>query len=84
MKDVVFKEGRNYRAMGISQDCIGWRQFMEDMISKETSKLQKGCMILGGCSVPLDNCAQGLVVRLLEVTRGQRLYRNMHVHDAKL
>ena len=29
----------------------------------------------------LDKWAQGLVVRLLEVTHGQWLYRNMHVHD---
>ena len=68
--------------MGVSQDYIGWRRFMEGMISKETVKLQKDCVDLGGCSVLLDKWAQGLVVRLLEVTHGQWLYRNIHVHDA--
>ena len=54
---------------------------MECMISKEIVKLQKDFVDLGGCSVLLDNWAQGLVVRLLEVTHGQWLCRNMHVHD---
>ena len=82
MKDIVFEEGKNHRDMGISQDCIGWRRFMEGMILKELVKLQKDFIDLGGCSVSLDQCAQGLVVRLLEVTHGQWLYRNMHVHGA--
>ena len=30
---------------------------------------------------PSTNWAQGLVVKLLEVTHGQWLYRNVHVHD---
>ena len=82
MKDIVFEEGRNYRDMGISQDCIGWRLFMEGMISKEMVKLHKDFVDLGGCSISLGKWAQGLVVRLLGATHGQWLYRNMHVHDA--
>ena len=82
MKDIVFEEGRSHRDMGMSQDRIGWRRFMEGMISKEIVKLQKDFVNLGGCRMSLDKWAQGLVVRLLEVTHGQWLYRNMHVHDA--
>lgn len=55
---------------------------MEGMISKKLVKLQKDFVDLRGCSMSLDKWAQGLVVRLLEVTHGQWLYRNMHVHDA--
>ena len=55
---------------------------MEDMISKEIIKLQKDFVDIGGCSMSLDKWAQGLVVRLLEVTHGQWLYMNMHVYDA--
>ena len=55
---------------------------MEDMISKEIIKLQKDFVDIGGCSMSLDKWAQGLVVRLLEVTHGQWLYMNMHVHEA--
>ena len=68
--------------MGISQDRIGWRRFTEGIISKETVKLQKDFADLGGYSVSLDKWAQEIVVWLLEVTHGQWLYRNMHVHDA--
>ena len=51
MKDIMFAAGRNYRDMGISQDRIGRRRYMEGMISKETVKLQKYVVYLGGCSV---------------------------------
>ena len=57
--------------MGISQDRIGWRQFVEGMISKETVELQKDFVDLGGCSVSLDNLAKGLVVWMIEVTHVQ-------------
>ena len=81
MKDSVFEEERNHRDMKISQDCIGWRRFMEGMISNEIVKLQKDFVDLKGCSMLLDKWVQGLVVWLLEVTHSQWLYRNMHVHD---
>ena len=55
MKDIVFEEERNYKNMGISQDSIGWRRFMDGMISKETVKFQKDFVDLGRCSVSLDN-----------------------------
>ena len=82
MKDSVFEEERNHRDMKISQDCIGWRRFMEGMILKETVKLQQDFIDLGGCSISLDKWAQGLILRLLEITHGQWIYRNMHVYDA--
>ena len=82
MKDVVFEEGINHRDMGISQDCIGWKRFVEVIILKEIVKLQKDSINLGGCSILLDKWAQGLIVRLLEVKHGQWLYKNMYVHDA--
>ena len=68
--------------MGRSQDAIGWRRFMKGMISKEILPLQEDHITLGHGKLTLDQWAQGLVIKLLEVTHGQWLYRNIHVHDA--
>ena len=81
MSDIVRDEDRGVRAMGRSQDMIGWRRFMEGMISKEILPLQGEHIDAGGCNLTIDVWAQGLVTKLLEATHGQWLYRNVHVHD---
>ena len=55
---------------------------MEGMFTKEMMPIQTDYVELGECTLTLDKWAQGLVVKLLEVTHGQWLYRNVHVHDA--
>jgi len=70
-----------FRLLAESQDIIGWRRFMEGMISKEWVELQKDHYNLFGGKVTPVKWAQGLVARLLEVTHGQWLYRNVQVHD---
>ncbi len=67
--------------MGRSQDMIGWRRLMEGMISREILPLQEEFINAGGSTILLSDWAQGLVVKLLECTHGQWLYRNLHVHD---
>ena len=41
METAVFGAGPGFREMGRSQDLIGWRRFMEGMISKEILPLQE-------------------------------------------
>jgi hypothetical protein len=82
METAVFGAGPGFREMGRSQDLIGWRRFMEGMISKEILPLQEDHITLGNGKLTIDQWSQGLVVKLLEVTHGQWLYRNIHVHDA--
>ena len=69
-----------FRQLADSQGMIGWRRFMEGMISKEWTTIQKDHFNLFGGSVSPAKWAQGLVTRLLEVTHGQWLYRNVQVH----
>ena len=91
---VKFCRGRGYRRMAqcapntytcqrmaASQDRIGWRRFMEGMPSRRMVEIQAEYFALRGRSWKLDKWATGLVVRLLEVTHGQWLYRNAVVHD---
>ena len=82
MEEVVRPLPLRYQRLGRSQDAIGWRRFMEGMISKEVVELQREYITLSGSRLSLQRWAIGLVTKLLEVTHGQWLYRNVTVHDA--
>ena len=70
-----------YHRMALSQDGIGWRRFMEGMVSRRVVEIQADFFAVRSSSWKLDKWATGLVTRLLEVTHGQWLYRNVLVHD---
>jgi hypothetical protein len=72
---------RTFLQMAQSQDRIGWRRFMEGMISQKMVEVQAEYFSLRGTSWKLNKWASGLVTRLLEVSHGQWLYRNVMVHD---
>lgn len=82
MQDITCPMGHNFLQMGRSQDTIGWRRFMEGMISKDILPIQKEYYALHGMQWRLDRWSRGLITKLLEVTHGQGLYRNVVVHDA--
>ena len=70
-----------YGGMADSQDLIGWRRFMEGMISKEMVEIQRQFCEIVETKMTAERWAQGLITKLLEITHGQWLYRNVHVHD---
>lgn len=82
MQEVCRHKNDRLRGMAKSQDIIGWRRFMEGMISRRVIEVQREYLQMKGLEWKLDKWASGLVVRLLEVTHGQWLYRNVVVHDA--
>ena len=51
------------------------------MISKEIVSLQNQWLTVNGSDLSLDKWATGLVTKLLEITHGQWLYRNLVAHD---
>ena len=62
-----------------SQDTIGWRRFLEGMISsKITDAIKEGRSDL---EFEEDKFIKQLVIKLLEITHGLWIYRNMVVHD---
>ena len=67
--------------MAADQDTIGWRRFMEGMVSKRLVCLQAHYRSHTGKGTAVMAWAQQLVIRLLEVTHGQWIYRNIQVHD---
>ena len=67
--------------MALSQDKIGWRRFLEGMISMEITYIQRQYIAVNGSRMSLDKWCTGLITRLLEITHGQWLYWNYIVHD---
>ena len=55
---------------------------MEGMISKEITGIQKSYLALSSYHLSIERCTKGLITKLQEVTHGQWLYRNVHVHDS--
>ena len=54
---------------------------MEGMVSKEVISIQEHFVAIRGLSISAQAWVQGLIIKLLEVTHGQWLYRNVQVHD---
>jgi hypothetical protein len=81
MSEIVGWRRGALQTLADSMDLIGWRRFMEGMISKEIVAIQCKAEVDGRCKMTVDNRSAGLVMKLLEVTHGQWLYRNVHVHD---
>ena len=80
MHDIVgFRQ--EYWRLAALVDCIGWRRFMEGMLSVELVELQKYALVEAESQLTIDKWAQELVIRLLEITHGQWIYRNVMVHD---
>ncbi len=70
-----------YRSMARAQVAIGWRRFMEGMVCKEMRTIQQAHCTVAGQQKDTEEWGRELVIRLLEVTHGQWLYRNVQVQD---
>ena len=55
---------------------------MEGMISKEVLLIQQSYTDISGLALSPLEWTKGVVVKLLETTHGQWLYRNVQVHDS--
>ena len=82
MKDIVGNINHRLYPLAQSQDLIGWRRFMEGMISKDITGIQKSYLALSSYHLSIERWTTGLITKLLEVTHGQWLYRNVHVHNS--
>ena len=75
-------KGARFEELSQSVDSLGWRTYTEGMVSVEILEIQSGFVDFGRCLLSLDIWAKGLVIKLLEITHGQWMYRNVQVHDA--
>jgi hypothetical protein len=67
--------------MALSQDKIGWRRFLEGMISKEITNIQQQYYAVNGSRMSLEKWCSGLITWLLEIMHGQWLFWNYVAHD---
>ena len=82
MKDIVVNSNHCMHPLAQSHYHIGWRIFIESMISKEISCIQKLYLMLSSYHISIERWTTDLITKILEVTHGQWLYRNVHVHDS--
>jgi hypothetical protein len=73
--------GTKYKRMAKGQDEIGWRRFLEGMIHSNFHRLQHAHYLACGLRKTGKWWAQQLIIKLLEITHGQWIYRNIQVHD---
>jgi hypothetical protein len=81
MTEICRGMDNRYRRVGEEQDAIGWRKFMEGMICRGLRGLQELYTTFKGSNVSGEQWATGVVIKLLETTHGQWLYRCVQVHD---
>jgi hypothetical protein len=81
MENICEGLGSQYQRMAREQDAIGWRRFMEGMISKEMRTIQYEYYHGQGLRLSSTRWAKGLILKLLETTHGQWIYRNVQIHD---
>jgi hypothetical protein len=67
--------------IALEMDKLGWRRFMEGMLSKNLVSLQVEYHCISGEGSNTWKWASQLVVRLLEVVHGQWVYPNIQVHE---
>jgi hypothetical protein len=70
MEDIVQEAPSRFQVLGKSQDKIGWRSFLEGMISKEITGIQQQYYALNGMQMSLEKWSSGLITRLLEIMHG--------------
>jgi hypothetical protein len=81
MVEVCHGLGDHFQMMAQDQDAIGWQCFMEGMICKCMREIQSLYHFREGILLSPKRWAQGLILKLLEATHGQWIYRNIQIHD---
>ena len=71
-----------FLAMAREQDLIGWRRFMEGMICSGMRRIQANFAEVVVSNLTITRWASGCIIKLLEATHGQWLYRCVQTHDS--
>jgi hypothetical protein len=81
MTEICRGMDNRYRRVAEEQDTIGWRRFMEGMICRGLRGLQEIYTTVEGSNVTGEQWATGVIIKLLETTHRQWLYRCIQIHD---
>ena len=69
------------RGLAISQDKIGWRNFIEECISTHFYFIQHYHLALSGSYLNGADWTKSLISKLLHITHSQWIYRIFKLHD---
>jgi hypothetical protein len=69
------------KVLAISQDKIGWRNFMEGCISTHFYFIQHYHLALSGSYLNGSDWTKSLISKLLHITHLQWIYQNFTLHD---
>ncbi len=81
MEEICTGLGDDFLRMARDQDTIGWWRFMEGMVCTRMGQIQTQFHFREGTRTNPGRWAKGLILKLLEATHGQWLYRNVQIHD---
>jgi hypothetical protein len=82
MVEICHGLGDHFQKMAQDQEAIGWWRFMEGMICKCMREIQSLYHFREGTFLSPERWAQGLILKLLEATHGQWIYRNIQIHNS--
>ena len=83
MVTICFGRPSRFNALVRLQNVIGWQIFLEGMVLMGIATLQQQHLQVSGSRMSIDRSMTGLIIKLLEITHGQWMYRNVMVHDSK-
>jgi hypothetical protein len=81
MSEICWNMDAWFWQMALDQDEIGWQWFMEGTVSKGLQEIQTAYSAIDGSNISPKQWTTRVVVKLLEATHGQWLYRCIQVHD---
>ena len=90
-KYIMFRGTRRFSTLGpmsvathaaaMSQDLIGWREFMEGKVSKLILQVQMAHCAIAPCMMTGDVWMRQFINHLLHLTHSQWIFRNITLHD---
>ena len=70
--------------IALSQDTIGWRNFMEGRISTKIADLQRNHLFTSGSRLSVRSWSSKLISHILHITHTQWIFRNFMLHDKSM
>jgi hypothetical protein len=72
-----------FKALTISQDIIGWREFTEGHISTHFHDIQSFHLAMSSSYLNGEDWTKQFISKILQVTHSQWIFRNISFHDKK-
>jgi hypothetical protein len=82
METLAQRLPEHYLPFAMAQDRIGWRRFLEGMVAKELYELAEIEEFQDGWRSTADKWVRQLIQKLMEITHGLWIYRNLTIHDS--